>query len=301
MVYKIRFYVFDFFLLFICNVLIFYPTKTQTKKPMKNLSLIAMLFLALFSCKESSETKVSSEVKIKSESPNIESTKSYPENVAKIFETHGGLDKWNQLESLVFEIESPDGNEKTTTTLKSRKSLIETKAHTIGYNGEVVWLKENDTTKYKGNAKFYYNLMFYFYAMPFVLADDGISYKNVEPLTFDGKTYPGIQISYGKDIGESPEDEYILYYDEATNKMAWLGYTVTYFSKEKSKDFHFIKYDEWQTVNGFTLPSKLQWYNVEGFKIGEKLNDIKFVNISVSKSQPKADTFERQVGSVVVE
>ena len=78
--------------------------------------------------------------------------------------------------------------------------------------------------------------------MPFVLADDGITYTNVEPLIVEGKEYPGIKISYEAEIGESPEDEYIMYYDADSNKMAWLGYTVTYFTKEKSKDWHFIKY-----------------------------------------------------------
>ena len=73
-----------------------------------------------------------------------------------------------------------------------------------------------------------------FLTMPFVLADDGINYQDVEPLVFEGKTYPGIQISYESGVGESSEDEYKVYYDPETNKMTWLGYTVTYFSKEKS-------------------------------------------------------------------
>ena len=48
----------------------------------------------------------------------------------------------------------------------------------------------------KGIPKFYYNLMFYFYAMPFILADDGIVYEDVKPLDIEGKSYPGIKISY---------------------------------------------------------------------------------------------------------
>ena len=53
--------------------------------------------------------------------------------------------------------------------------------------------------------------MFYFYAMPFILADDGIIYEDVAALKFEGKSYPGIKISYESGVGESPEDEYILY------------------------------------------------------------------------------------------
>ena len=71
-------------------------------------------------------------------------------------------------------------------------------------------MKSKDKTAYEGNPKFYYNLMFYFYAMPFILADDGIKYTDAEPLVFEGKSYPGIKISYEAGVGESPEDEYVI-------------------------------------------------------------------------------------------
>lgn len=165
----------------------------------------------------------------------------YPENISKIFEVHGGLDNWNSLKGLSFTMDKPNGHEVTITDLKNRKSFISTDKFKMGFDGKDVWLKQ-DSLHYKGNPKFYYNLMFYFYAMPFILADDGINYQDTDPLVFEGKTYPGIKISYNSGVGESPEDEYILYYDAETNQMVWLGYTVTYFTKEKGKEFHFIKY-----------------------------------------------------------
>ena len=67
--------------------------------------------------------------------------------------------------------------------------------------------------------------------------------------------------------------------------MAWLGYTITYFSKEKSKDFHYIKYSEWQQVNGLLLPKTLQWYQVVDGKITEKRNVVQFTNVMVSKAK----------------
>jgi len=185
--------------------------------------------------------------------------------------------------------------------LHSRKSLIQTKTHNIGFNGKDVWYKEKDGKEFKGNAKFYYNLMFYFYAMPFVLADDGISYKNVDPLIVNEVEYPGILVSYDAGVGESPDDEYILYYDKTTNKMAWLGYTVTYGKNEKSTDFHFINYNKWQDVNGFLLPSELTWYKSEGFTIGEKRSTRKFVNIETSNAKPDDGIFQAPEGAKIAE
>ncbi len=264
---------------------------------MKNIFLLLLVVL-LASCKQTPETKKDSTEA--EETVTTIASKAYPENILKIFDAHGGIDSWNTMENLVFETEQSEGNEKTTTALKSRKSLIETNAFKIGFNGKKVWLKQ-DTLAYKGNAKFYYNLMSYFYAMPFILGDDGIIYEDVEPLTFEDKVYPGVKISYQAGIGESPEDEYILYYDSKTNKMAWLGYTVTYFSKEKSKEFHFIKYSNWQTIEGLLLPETLTWYNYQNNKPTTKRSDLKFINVILSKEKPSDALFEVPEGAKIIE
>ena len=261
---------------------------------MKNLLLIVFAIL-IFSCKNNTKetTNYSEE--------NLDVTTSiYPESISKVLDAHGGLDKWNSMKSLVFEMQIPEGKEVTTTDLKSRKSLIETEKFKIGFDGKNVWLKQ-DSLVYKGNPKFYYNLMFYFYAMPFVLADNGINYENVEPLVFEGKTYPGIKISYESGVGESSNDEYMLYYDSETSQMTWLAYTVTYFTKEKAKEFHFIKYSNWQTVEGLLLPETLTWYNYENNLPTTKRNDLQFTNIKLSKEKLHASIFEIPKGADVIE
>src|SRR5690606_6169309 len=190
-------------------------------------SLFLLLFLVL-SCKDKKTEETITEDTSKEVSTKVEAPK-YPENLSNAFEAHGGLDTWKEKRTLEFSMEKPDGYEITTTDLKDRYSLVEMPKHTIGYDSESVWMKSAKNATYEGNPKFYYNLMFYFYAMPLVLADDGINYSEAEPLTIEVKSYPGIKIAYESGIGESPDDEYVLYYNTDTNKMALLGYTVTYF------------------------------------------------------------------------
>ncbi len=262
---------------------------------MKKTALLLLTVALMFSCKQ--ETKTND---YKNETLDVTTT-IYPENISKIFKAHGGIDHWNAMQSLVFTMPSPDGNEITTTNLKSRESLIDMPNHIIGFDGKDVWLHKKDTTSYKGNAKFYYNLMFYFYAMPFVLGDDGISYKDVEPLTFEGNDYPGILISYESGVGESPDDEYILYYNPETYNMEWLGYTVTYFSKEKGKEFHFIKYSDWQTIDGLELPKTLTWYDYENSKPTTKRNDLEFVNVTILQTKPDDRLFKKPENAKVIE
>ncbi|WP_298536247.1 DUF6503 family protein [uncultured Algibacter sp.] len=258
------------------------------------ISLITVLLL--ISC--NNEQKKQVEVSLNEDVPVV--SKTYPENISKIFEVHGGLANWNTLRSLEFTMNKPKGHEVTLTDLRHRKSFISTDKFKMGYNGLDVWIKQ-DSMHYKGNPKFYYNLMFYFYAMPFILADDGIIYSDAKPLVFDGKTFPGIKITYDAGVGESPEDEYILYYDAETYKMTWLAYTVTFFTKEKGKEFHFIKYSNWQDVNGLLLPETISWYAYENNKPTEKKSDLKFTDIKVSKDKPNSKIFEVPEGAIILE
>ena len=262
---------------------------------MKKTALLLLVIVLFFSCIKDAKTNDNS-----NETLDV-TTSIYPENISKIFNAHGGLDKWNTMQSLAFTMSKPNGDEVTTTNLKSRKSLIDMPNHTIGFDGNEVWLLKKDTTAYKGNPKFYYNLFFYFYAMPFVLADDGIKYEDAEALTFDGKEYPGIKISYNAGIGESPEDEYILYYDTDTNKMAWLAYTVTFFTKEKTKEFHLIKYDVWQTVYGLSLPKTFKWYHFENKVVGEFQREMSFVDVSTSQTKPEDSLFIKPDNAETIE
>jgi hypothetical protein len=127
--------------------------------------------------------------------------------------------------------------------------------------------------------------MFYFYAMPFVLADDGIVYESAEALEFEGKSFPGIKVSYENNVGDSPEDEYILYYNPETYEMAWLAYTVTYGTNQKSDKFSYTKYAEWKEVNGLKLPTALQWYTVRDGKPTELRGEPRrFTQIDIDKS-----------------
>lgn len=223
----------------------------------------------------------------------------YPHELQKVLAAHGGLDAWSKLQSMTYEIVKEGQNEKQLIDLQDRRERIEAKNFTMGYDGSDFWL-EADTT-YKGNPIFYKNLMFYFYAMPFVIADEGINYGDTPDLTFDGITYPGIRISYNSDIGVSPEDEYFVHYNPDTYQMEWLGYTVTYYSKEKSTSVKWIRYNDWATYDNLVLPKSLAWYTLEeGQPITER-NRLQFADVIISKEKLPASTFQKTEGAKIVE
>lgn len=254
----------------------------------------------MIACKNSSKKAPIEALDYSKENLDI-TTSIYPENLSKVFDAHGGLDNWNAMKYLAFTMPKKNGDEVTITDLKNRKSLIKTPNYNIGFNGTDVWLHNISDKPYKGNPRFYYNLMFYFYAMPFILADDGIIYKEAEPLNFENKTYPGINISYDAGVGESPEDEYVLYYDPDTYKMEWLGYTVTFHTKEKGKELHFRRFSDWQEVNGLLLPKTMVRYKYEDNLPTIIHSENHFTDIKLSKEKPNQQIFELPVGATLVE
>ncbi len=223
----------------------------------------------------------------------------YPQELQDILEVHGGLELWRAMRNLVFEIPRSDFVEVHTTDLYSRKDRIDTPNYSMGYDGRDVWLL-NEDNQYEGDPVFYHNLMFYFFAMPFVVADQGIIYSETEDLVFEGVNYPGLRISYNAGVGTSPKDEYFIHFDQQTGRMAWLGYTVTYRSGEKSANIKWIRYKSWQEVNGLLLPESLIWYDYEGRTLKEPKNSLSFKNVELSNELRPVEFYNKPENAIVV-
>lgn len=247
---------------------------------------ILFTVLSILACKQSlkneeKEPQISMEEKMDDHA--------FPEALSKVFDAHGRLELWKRQRTLSFVLPNPELPETHTIDLWSRKDRMDTDQFSLGFDGKQVWLLDPQKN-YRGDPAFYHNLMFYFQAMPFVLADDGIVYTAAEDLEFGGKSYPGIQIGYKTGVGASSKDEYFIHFDPETHQMAWLGYTVTYMTGEHSDNFRWIHYNEWQEVDGVLLPKAITWHNYEGRTILEAKNTVLFENVSLSE-EPKPDSF----------
>ncbi len=268
----------------------------QNNLKMKKISIVAMA-LAIFACKPSAKKEeVTEQV-----SETVEMVKpNYPETLGKVLEKHGGMDTWRKQRTMVYTLPKPNLPEVHTIDLYTRKDRIDTDQFSMGFDGENAWLLDTEEN-YKGNAGFYHNLIFYFYAMPFVLADEGIIYGETEDLVFEDKNYPGIEISYESGVGASSKDQYFIHYDPDTYEMAWLGYTVTYRSGEVSDNVKWIRYDDWTTVDGLVLPKSISWFKYEGRNLLEPANNLPFESASLSTDAKDASFYEKPEGAEFVE
>lgn len=279
------------------NIGIYFRPRMKLKKANMKLVLASLFCIAMISCKEApKETQAQSETA--ETNPTLDDS-NYPEAMRKVFAAHGGLATWKDHRMLSFEIAKPDKREKHSIDLYSRNEKIEMPGIVMGSNGKDIWLLDENVA-YKGDAVFYHNLMFYFYAMPFVLSDEGINYSSAEDLEFEGTSYPGIRISYNEGVGLSSKDEYFMHYNPNTFQMEWLGYTVTYRSGEKSDNIKWIRYNDWVDVEGLILPKSLTWHDYEGRTIKAPREPLLFENVSLSKVPMADEFFAKPVNAKIV-
>ena len=254
---------------------------------MRKLLLILILTIIFISC----NNKGAKTINVTEASEEI-IKKEYPAMLSSMFDAHGGIDTWNDMQHLYFEIVGKDNNVKLNTALKSRMAIVNYGSYSVGFDGERAWT--SDTTKIKTNsAKYRYDLMLFFYGMPFLMGDDGIKYSEVDPLVFDGVTYPGLMISYNSGVGETPNDQYIVYQDPRTKEMAWLAYAPT----SRRNNFSYIKYSEWGITNGLKLPTGYTGFKAENGLPTEKRSETKFVNASFSKVAKDINIFAKPKGA----
>lgn len=257
---------------------------------------ISLLLFVFNSCKE----KTTKNIEEPTQEENIISLEvdKYPRSLGKVFDAHGGLKAWKEYKTLEYSLSKKGYSEKHTTSLRSRKDKIEAPNYSIGFDGKDVW-KLDSQDSYKGDPIFYHNLFFYFYAMPFVLADNGIVYSETPNLEFEGVSYPGVRISYNPGVGTSYKDNYFVHYHPETHVMQWLGYTVTYRSGEVSDNIKWIRYNDWQTVDNVILPKSITWYNYKGREIKEVKKTVIFDAVKLSREERLEGFYKKPNGAVL--
>jgi len=246
---------------------------------LRNISfLIVILIFALSGCQQDANSESAS-------SP-------YPAALAKALDAHGGLDRWKSMHTLKYTMMKSEKPEMHQVDLHSRKVRIAHEDYTIGFDGQDAWVAPNKEAFGNSSARFYHNLYFYFFALPYLAADPGIIYEELPVREFNGKTYDVVKIGYEKGIGDAPDDEYIMHFDQETGLMHLLLYTVTYYSKEKSDRFNAIIYDDWIDVEGLKLPGSFKGFKYANDELGEMRYERVFVDHYLSEEPLVDSTFD---------
>ncbi|MEM6631088.1 MAG: DUF6503 family protein [Bacteroidota bacterium] len=202
-----------------------------------------------------------------------------PLNLEMALEAHGGLDRWQSYKTLKYDLEVQRGEDAKTEhsviDLQHRYERILYPTYEIGYDGSEYWYHADSIPEDHPDPKFYVNLQFYFFALPFVLGDPGINYEDLGQRNFQGKAYNVVKITYQSGVGTASDDQYFLYLDPDSHMLKLLLYSVTYFNAENATKYNAAVYEEWQEVNGLMVPAKMTSHKWDAEK--EEIGDVRYI------------------------
>ena len=221
--------------------------------------------------------------------------KSYPEIFNKVLKAHGGKANWDAMNTLTYTRGGVENPEYHTVDLKTRKSLIEVKGkYKLGFDGTNIWVGPNRDSFPGKSPKFTHNLHFYFIAIPFVFTDPGVTLKDEGLVKSGEKEYHLVNVTFGENVGDAPEDQYNMYIDPVSNRVDFITYSVTYFDKSRATQYNALQY-EWIDANGLLAPAKYIGYKWENEDLGDQRYESVIKNVRYEKATKAANFFEKPV------
>lgn len=159
------------------------------------------------------------------------------------------------------------------------------------FDGSTAWTSPADSEVQGG--RFHVLTWSYFLLAPLKLQDDGTHLEDLGKQPYrDGKKLPAARLTFGDNVGDTPDDWYVLYRDRQ-DRLVSMAYIVT-FGKDTAaaeKEPHAITYESFEVVDGAPVPVHWKFWNwtaeggIHGDPIGEvKLSNPRFVT-------PAADAF----------
>ncbi len=260
---------------------------------MRKLFYLLFSFFFLAGCSPSSTDS-------KEETP--ETITSYPELMHQVWEAHGGIENWKRFKALTFSVVRQEAGspEVHQVNLEGREVLINADSFRIGMNDQQVWVAPT-LESYDGNARFYHNLWFYFFNIPFLMSDPGVQAEDGGMRTLNGKQYLAVNVGFEDGIGDAADDQYILLIDPENKKMEWLLYTVTYFINEESSEYYALHYQDYQAVDGLQMPASLTGHTYANDTTGQVRYSVMFTDVSFSDEPYPEKAFLKPVAGEYTE
>ena len=228
-------------------------------------------------------------------------------------DAQGGLAKWyaNGPLGFRFEYKPVDTTKKVRDTYqvvdtwssRAVHSLHADKSIKFGWDGKQAWTMHTPEQKLDINPRFWSMTPYYFVGMPFVLADEGVNFAMQPDTTVDGKTYKSIKVTYNANVGDAPDDYYIVHLDPTTSRLKALSYIVSYkgfFPNGGSTPEKFMTYEGEQIVDGITLPTLFKTYATENGARGALQTNTSLTNVSFLPDTPSA-FFAAPAGATIVD
>ena len=177
------------------------------------------------------------------------------------FEAHGGLKQWREQRQMNYTLNgfplSPQVSRpnRSTVDMNNRFNRIEGEGFVAAFDGTQAWCTPRPEAVGL-SPRFFCLGSFYFIGMPFVFANPGVVLEEKATETIRGKSYRVVRVSYSSGTGYSSKDDYNLFIDPDTDRLALINHSVTETGIERVT----WVFDEWQQVDGLLIPAKMTFH-----------------------------------------
>lgn len=163
----------------------------------------------------------------------------------------------------------------------------------IIYNtGDTLYINDDDVFasslfKEQKSLRFDAYTWTYFFLLPYKLSDQGAM---VDDLGLKNE-HKKAKLTFGKDVGDAPDDWYMLHIDKQNNLLDYVAYIVTAnkTKEEAEEDPHAIRYFAYEQIDGIQIASQWEFYEwSEGKELSKKIGEAQLKNISFA---PVDETF----------
>ncbi|MEM8566482.1 MAG: hypothetical protein AAGF85_08465 [Bacteroidota bacterium] len=226
-------------------------------------------------------------------------------------EYHGGLEKWWTNGPVYFRFNyqpKPNTGVPRDTyetadywSSKTRHQRVSNRSEEYGWDGSKAWYYPADV-EIPYNTRFWALTPYYFAGMPFVFADDGVNLTLEGDIDYEGNKHHVIRVTFGTNVGDAPDDYYVLYLNAETFRLAAIRYIVSYpgyFKDGGHSQEKLMTYEGEQKVEGITFPQKHKTFMWERDRAGQYVTDITLSDIEF---RPGTDQsyFQAPEGSYVM-
>lgn len=171
--------------------------------------------------------------------------------------------KFDQMEAVQFDLNLIFGGKTrfegtVIMTPNGSKIRMQDSSNTMLWDGEKSMILP-DTTNEPG-AQFALLTWSYFFAAPYKLSDNGTAHEYLGMKPLGDQQYAATKLTFGENVGQSPDDWYVVYKDQDSDLLAAMAYIVTAggtSTQEAEKDPHAITYEAYSEVDG--IPFATQW------------------------------------------
>ncbi len=259
--------------------------------------LLLLFSVLLLSCNQNKETSNRNSIHVEPDSAidirEISPSEAFAESIQK---AHNKED-WDKENVVSFKINLKMGGVERlnahifSSTNSSRIRIDKNDGSSLYYDGSQVYQSPADAPT--ESTRFDMFTWQYFFALPFKLRDEGTNWELLEEETVKGLTFNKARLTFDNNIGDAPDDWYVIY-QEPKSKMLYAAAYIVTLNNEKEKaeeEPHAIIYHNYRLFNGIPLATRWtfhNWSRENGFgdQIGEaEISDIQF-------NTPKKGLFE---------